>query len=48
MSDPVKQEEYYRSKGREEREEKELRAKQREEIIAAIRGSLPDKHLLDA
>ena len=41
MSDPVKREEYYRWKEREEREEKELRAKQREEIIAAIRGGLP-------
>ena len=47
MSDPVKQEEYYRSKEREEQEEKELRAKQREEIIAAIRGGLPYKHLLE-
>ena len=46
MSDPVKQEEYYRLKEREEQEEKELRAKQREEIIAAIRG-LPYKHLLE-
>ena len=47
MSDPVKREEYYRSKEREEQEEKELRAKQREEIIAAIRGGLPYKHLLE-
>ena len=47
MSDPVKQEEYYRSKEREEQEEKELRAKQREEVIAAIRGGLPYKHLLE-
>ena len=47
MSDPVKQEEYYRSKEREEQEEKELRAKQREEIIAAIRGGLPYKYLLE-
>ena len=47
MSDPIKQEEYHRSKEREEREEKELRAKQREEIIAAIRGGLPYKHLLE-
>ena len=47
MSDPVKQEEYYRLKEREEQEEKELRAKQREEIIAAIRGGLPYKHLLE-
>ena len=46
MSDLVKREEYYRSKEREEQEEKELRAKQREEIIAAIRG-LPYKHQLD-
>ena len=46
MSDPVKQEEYYRSKEREEQEEKELRAKQREEIIAAIQEGLPYKHLL--
>ena len=41
MSDPVKREEYYGLKEREEQEEKELRAKQREEIIAAIRGGLP-------
>ena len=34
-------------KEREEQEEKELRAKQREEIIAAIRGGLPYKHLLE-
>ena len=47
MSDPVKREEYYRSKEREEQEEKELRAKHREEIIAAIRGGLPYKHLLE-
>ena len=47
MSDPVKREEYYRLKEREEQEEKELRAKQREEIIAAIRGGLPYKHLLE-
>ena len=47
MSDPVKQEKYYRSKEREEQEEKELRAKQREEIIAAIRGGLPYKHVLE-
>ena len=47
MSDPVKREEYYRSKTREEQEEKELRAKQREEIIAAIRGGLPYKHVLE-
>ena len=47
MSDPVKREEYYRSKEREEQEEKELRAKQREQIIAAIRGGLPYKHLLE-
>ena len=47
MSDPVKREEYYRSKEREEQEEKELRAKQREEIIAAIRGGLLYKHLLE-
>ena len=47
MSDPVKREEYYRLKEREEQEEKELRAKQREEIIAAIRGGLPHKHLLE-
>ena len=47
MSDPVKQEEYYRSKEREEQEEKELRAKQKEEIIAAIRRGLPYKHLLE-
>ena len=47
MSDPVKREEYYRSKEKEEQEEKELRAKQREEIIAAIRGGLPYKHLLE-
>ena len=47
MSNPVKQEEYYRLKEREEQEEKELRAKQREEIIAAIRGGLPYKHLLE-
>ena len=46
ISDPVKREEYYRSKEREEQEEKELRAKQREEIISAIRG-LPYKHLLE-
>ena len=46
MSNPVKQKEYYRSKEREEQEDKELRAKQREEIIAAIRGGLPYKHLL--
>ena len=47
MSDPVKREEYYRSKEREEQEEKELRAEQRKEIIAAIRGGLPYKHVLD-
>ena len=47
MSDPVKREEYYRLKEREEQEEKELRAKQREDIIAAIRGGLPYKHLLE-
>ena len=47
MSDPVKQEEYYRLKEREEQEEKELRAKQREEIIAAIRGGFPYKHVLE-
>ena len=47
MSDPVKQEEYYRLKEKEEQEEKESRAKQREEIIAAIRGGLPYKHLLE-
>ena len=47
MSDPVKREEYYRSKEREEQEKKELRAKQREEIIAAIRGGLPYRHLLE-
>ena len=47
MSDSVKREEYYRLKEREEQEEKELRAKQREEIIAAIRGGLPYKHLLE-
>ena len=47
MSDPVKREEYYRLKEREEQEEKELRAKQREEIIAAIRGGLPYKHVLE-
>ena len=47
MSDPVKREEYYRSEEREEQEEKELRPKQREEIIAAIRGGLPYKHLLE-
>ena len=47
MSDPIKREEYYRLKEREEQEEKELRAKQREEIIAAIRGGLPYKHLLE-
>ena len=47
MSNPVKQEEYYRSKEREEQEEKELKAKQKEEIIAAIRGGLPYKHLLE-
>ena len=47
MSNPVKQEEYYRSKEREEQEEKELRAKQREEIIAAILGGLPYKHVLE-
>ena len=47
MSDPVKREEYHRSKEREEQEEKELRAKQREEIIAAIRGGLPYKHVLE-
>ena len=47
MSDPVKREEYYRLKEREEQEEKELRAKQREEIIAAIRGGLLYKHLLE-
>ena len=47
MSDPVEREEYYRSKEREEQEEKELRAKQREEIIGAIRGGLPYKHLLE-
>ena len=46
MSDPVKRY-IYRSKEREEQEEKELRAKQREEIIAAIRGGLPYKHLLE-
>ena len=34
-------------KEREEQEEKELRAKQKEEIIAAIRGSLPYKHVLE-
>ena len=47
MSDPVTQEEYYRWKEREEQEEKELKAKQREEIIAAIRGGLPYKHVLE-
>ena len=47
MSDPVKREEYYRLKEREEQEEKELRAKQREEIIAAIREGLPYKHVLE-
>ena len=47
MSDPVKREEYYRLKEREEQEEKELRAKQREEIIAAIRGGLPYKYVLE-
>ena len=47
MSDPVKRDEYYRSNEREEQEEKELRATQREEIIAAIRGGLPYKHLLE-
>ena len=47
MSNPVKREEYYISKEREEQEEKELRAKQREEIIAAIRGGLPYKHVLE-
>ena len=47
MSDPVKREEYYRLKEREEQEEKELGAKQREEIIAAIRGGLPYKHVLE-
>ena len=47
MSDTVKREEYYRSKEREEQEEKELKAKQREEIIAAIQGGLPYKHLLE-
>ena len=46
MSNPVKPEEYYRLKEREEQEEKELRAKQREEIIAAIQGGFPYKHLL--
>ena len=34
-------------KEREEQEEKELRAKQREKIIAATRGGLPYKHLLE-
>ena len=34
-------------KEREEQEEKELRAKQREEIIAAIRGGLPYKYVLE-
>ena len=47
MSNAVKREEYYRLKEREEQEGKELRAKQREEIIAAIRGGLPYKHLLE-
>ena len=47
MSHPVKREEYYRLKEREEQEQKELRAKQREEIIAAIRGGLPYKHVLE-
>ena len=47
MSDLVKREEYYRLKEREEQEEKELRAKQREEIIAAIRGGLPYKYVLE-
>ena len=47
MSDPVKREEYYRSKEKEEQEEKELRDKQREEIIAATRGGLPYKHPLE-
>ena len=47
MSDLVKREEYYRSKEREEHEEKVLRAKQREDIIAAIRGGLPYKHVLE-
>ena len=47
MSNPVKREEYYKSKEIEEQEEKELRAKQREEIIAAILGDLPYKHLLE-
>ena len=47
MSDPVKREEYYGSKEREEQEEKELKAEQREEIIAAIREGLPYKHLLE-
>ena len=47
MSDPVKREEYYRLKEREEQEEKELRAKQREEMIAATRGGLPYKHVLE-
>ena len=47
MFDPVKREEYYRLKEREEEGEKELRAIQREEIIAAIRGGLPYKHVLE-
>ena len=44
MSDPIKHEEYHRSIEREKQEEKELIAKQKEEIIAAIRGNLPYKH----
>ena len=47
MSDPIKQEEYHRSIEREKQEEKELIAKQKEEIIAAIRGNLPYKHFLE-